>query len=135
VQRSAAPETRTKKSKMGLEMYAYKTRKQVADYGFKWPKNAVEIQYWRKHPNLHGWMEELYQHKGGTKEFDLETVRLDEADIDALEMAVNEDQLPDTDGFFFGESQPEDKADDLLFIRAARQAMKEGYTVFYMAWW
>jgi len=120
---------------MGLDMYAYKTREQVAEYGFKEPEDSVEIQCWRKHPNLHGWMEELYHRKGGTEVFNLETVRLDEADIDALEITVKQNQLPDTEGFFFGKSQPEDKADDLLFISAARQAMKEGYAVFYTSWW
>jgi len=120
---------------MGLDMYAYKTKAQVAEHGFVEPDDSVEIQYWRKHPNLHGWMEELYQRKGGTEEFNLTTVRLDEADIDALESAVRNDRLPETTGFFFGTSQPEDKADDLLFISAARQALKEGYAVFYTSWW
>ena len=120
---------------MGLDMLAYKTREQVADFGFKEPDDSVEIQYWRKHPNLHGWMEQLYQDKGGTEIFNLTTVRLDEADIDALESAVQQNRLPDTSGFFFGESQPEDKEDDLLFISAARQALKEGYAVFYTSWW
>jgi hypothetical protein len=120
---------------MGLDMYAYKTKEPVADYGFKRPEDCVEIQYWRKHSNLHGWMEELYHRKGGTDKFNLTPVRLDKADIDALENAVNNNQLPHTTGFFFGKSQPEDKADDLLFITAARQAIKEGYTVFYAAWW
>lgn len=120
---------------MGLDMYAYKTKEPVADYGFKTPEDAVEIQYWRKHPNLHGWMEALYHRKGGTEEFNITPVRLDEADIDALENAVQQNQLPHTTGFFFGQSLPEDKADDLLFISAARQAMKEGYAVLYVAFW
>jgi len=120
---------------MGLDMLAYKTREQVADFGFKEPDDSVEIQYWRKHPNLHGWMEQLYRNKGGTGEFNLTTVRLDEADIDALESVVQQNRLPHTTGFYFGESLPEDKEDDLLFISAARQALKEGYAVFYTSWW
>jgi hypothetical protein len=28
--------------------------------------DAIELYYWRKHPNLHGWMESLYYEKGGT---------------------------------------------------------------------
>ena len=28
--------------------------------------DAIELHYWRKHPNLHGWMESLYYEKGGT---------------------------------------------------------------------
>jgi hypothetical protein len=120
---------------MGLDMYAYKTRAAVTAYGFEKPADAIEIQYWRKHPDLHGWMEQLYRRKGGTDEFNLEPVRLDPADIDALEAAVRDDRLPHTEGFFFGASQPEDKDDDLRFIRAARAAFAQGYTVFYIAWW
>lgn len=120
---------------MGLDMYAYTTRTPIADYGFKKPDDSVEIQYWRKHPNLHGWMETLYRRKGGTGEFNCVTVRLDEADIERLEDAVRNNQLPYTIGLFFGASQPEDIDDDLRFLRAARQALKDGYGVFYTSWW
>jgi hypothetical protein len=120
---------------MGLDMYAYKTRAPITDCGFAEPGDAVELQYWRKHPNLHGWMEDLYRRKGGAGEFNCETVRLDPADIEALEAAVEHNRLPHTEGFFFGESQPEDKEDDRRFIRAAREAFQEGYAVFYSSWW
>jgi len=73
--------------------------------------------------------------KGGKAEFNCETVRLDPADIDRLEEAVKEDLLPETTGFFFGVSQPEDKEDDLRFIAEARKAFSEGYAVFYSSWW
>jgi hypothetical protein len=37
---------------MGLDMYAYAATKSNADY----ETGQHEIAYWRKHPNLHGWM-------------------------------------------------------------------------------
>ena len=120
---------------MGLDMYAYKTRTPMPAPGFEEPQDAVEIQYWRKHPDLHGWMEQLYRRKGGTAEFNCETVDLTPADIDALEEAVTQNLLPHTEGFFFGESRPEDKVLDLCFIRAARKAFAEGFAVFYTSWW
>jgi hypothetical protein len=80
-------------------------------------------------------MEQLYRRKGGTAEFNCETVLLTPADIDALEAAVTGDRLPHTEGFFFGESRPEDRDDDLRFIRAAREAFREGCAVFYTSWW
>lgn len=120
---------------MGLDMYAYKTEQQIAQAGFNEPDDATEIAYWRKHPNLHGWMEALYERKGGTALFNCETVRLESGDIDALERAVKADLLPPTTGFFFGESRPEEKDDDLAFIKAAREALAEGYNVFYTSWW
>lgn len=120
---------------MGLDMYAFKTDAAIEEAGFKYPQNTIGIAYWRKHPNLHGWMEALYLQKGGTQIFNCECVRLDAADIDALEKAVHEDALPETTGFFFGESWPEDKADDLIFIQNARKALDEGLNVFYTSWW
>ena len=50
---------------MGLDMYAYKTRQTIPAIDFEDPNDAVEIYYWRKHPNLHGWITALYQRKGG----------------------------------------------------------------------
>ena len=120
---------------MGLDMYAFTTDTKIEETGFKFPENAVQIACWRKHPNLHGWMEQLYIEKGGEELFNCECVRLDAADIDALEQVVNEDALPHTTGFFFGESRPEDKTDDVLFIQNARKALAAGLNVFYTSWW
>lgn len=44
---------------MGLDMYAYATAEPIeADTDFKpdWNRASLIFQ-WRKHPNLHGWME------------------------------------------------------------------------------
>lgn len=51
---------------MGLDMYACTLREQPATpVDFK-AEEVSELHYWRKHPNLHGWMEQLYREKGGT---------------------------------------------------------------------
>jgi hypothetical protein len=120
---------------MGLDMYAYKTRKQVTEYGFEEPDDAVRLRYWRKHPNLHGWMEKLYRKRGGEGQFNCVTLRLDLADINRLEKAVKKNRLPPTEGFFFGTTRPEEKYVDLQFITDARMAIKDGYTVYYDSWW
>lgn len=121
---------------MGLDMYAYKTRQDVPQVDFDEPGDAKKIGYWWKHPNLHGWMRELYYERGGEgPDFDCDNVRLDLADIDALEKLVLADQLPETTGFFFGQSQPEDKDRDLAFIAKARKAIAQGFKIYYRAWW
>ena len=95
-----------------------------------------EIAYWRKHPNLHGWMEQLYRKKGGTDpSFNGDTVLLTEEDIDNLKIAVLTRSLPSTSGFFFGESKQEINFADLEFIEKAKQAIKEGYTIYYDSSW
>lgn len=136
---------------MGLDMYAYSVAEDFA------PSNEVptreewnllfedtdaayskpsQFHYWRKHPDLHGWMENLYRKKGGTEEdFNCVPVRLTEEDLDDLEEVVRGKDLPFTEGFFFGKSGPEDKENDLAFIREARIRISEGYAVFYDSWW
>lgn len=121
---------------MGLDMFAFRTSAWIPATDFKGPDDSRELACWRKHPDLHGWMEALYRRKGGNSEaFNCDTLRLDLDDLDALEQAVLADALPHTEGFFFGESRPEEKALDLAFIARARQAIEEGDSVFYDSWW
>lgn len=120
---------------MGLDMYAYKTSATITDADFPTPETR-EISTWRKHPNLHGWMEQLYRRKGGSApEFNCVNVQLEPADIDALGADILAGRLPVTTGFFFGTSLPGEEVHDLAFIEAARESFEEGYAVFYNAWW
>ena len=51
---------------MGLDMYACVTDEAPAKpVDFPEPENSMKLHYWRKHPNLHGWMQQLYEAKGG----------------------------------------------------------------------
>jgi len=131
---------------MGLDMFAFKVKKEALNeqqVDFEIPDanegtdlEPQELAYWRKHPNLHGWMEALYREKGGTDEqFNCVNLNLTEEDLDNLEEVVNNDELLHTMGFFFGESCPEDKENDIEFIANAREALKEGYAVYYTSWW
>jgi hypothetical protein len=97
---------------------------------------ATELHYWRKHPDLHGWMEMLYREKGGTAEnFNCVNVSLDAQDLDRLEADIRAASLPKTTGFFFGASDGSETEDDLQFIAKAREAIAAGATVFYSSWW
>lgn len=125
---------------MGLDMYAYKAKRieggQIVDFPRHQAIDPEEIFYWRKHPNLHGWMQALYLAKGGQADsFNCIPVALDLADIDALEQAVRSQTLPHTTGFFFGESDGSEMEDDLRFIALARAYLKAGDSVFYTSWW
>lgn len=130
---------------MGLDMYAYSSMvKPVKEVGAIFEgiggeddTESSEFFYWRKHPNLHGWMEALYRKKGGHLEFNCQPVVLTEKDLDRLEEAIKAGELPDTNGFFFGESEgDEDEVNqDLEFIKEARSRIKDGMTVWYDSWW
>ena len=69
---------------MGLDMYAYVANRvghqkefyETAEWDSaeqEFVNNKVskpqELAYWRKHPNLHGWMEMLWEQKGGVGTF------------------------------------------------------------------
>lgn len=121
---------------MGLDMYAMMTRETLTKpVDFK-VENSGELHYWRKHPDLHGWMEQLYYEKGGEAAmFNCAPVVLTLDDLDALENDIHTGNLPDTRGFFFGDSDGTEIKDDLAFIAKAREAIADGYTVYYDSWW
>ena len=125
---------------MGLDMYAFSTNaKPKTDVDFE-TKNfkPEEVHYWRKHPNLHGWMQTLYNVKGGQgRDFNGDCVVLDNFDLDNLEHDLEQGELPDTTGFFFGNSVRDDDElkNDLEFVRKARTEIANGKTVYYTSWW
>jgi hypothetical protein len=123
---------------MGLDMYAYVTKAKLnkeVDFS-ETNLKGEELHYWRKHPNLHGWMQELYDHKGGKSDsFNGDCVVLTESDLNDLETDIKNGNLPDTSGFFFGNTQGDETDDDLQFIKEAREAIANGKTVYYTSWW
>lgn len=110
--------------------------------------NRHELMYWRKHPNLQGWMERLYIRKmeeQGTPvdkdfEFNCIDLYLTLEDLDELEKDLMNNKLngggEDTTGFFFGERCDEHyKNADLLFCKAGREVLKAGWPLIYYSWW
>lgn len=121
---------------MGLDMYAYTTAEKPDKAVDFETEQQCELHYWRKHPDLHGWMERLYRAKrGGAESFNCVPVALTPPDLDRLEADVEGGRLPYTDGFFFGESDGSERSDDLAFIAKARAAIQAGLTVLYTSWW
>lgn len=119
-------------------MYAFHTRVKPSvdvDFAPEEVPDREEFHYWRKHPNLHGWMAKLYKQKGGSGDFNLDPVLVDLTDLDLLEAAIRKETLPHTDGFFFGETNGDETDDDLAFIAEARSHIAAGRHVFYTAWW
>jgi hypothetical protein len=136
---------------MGLDMYAYVGRPGQRDEFYEkshWDEQTkelvgpvtkpIEIAYWRKHPSLHGWMENLWQKKNpeDMSSFNGIELELTWEDIDELEQAVRHGQLPFTDGFFFG--KPSDNMyyeADLKFCVDAKAELFLGLKVFYNSSW
>jgi hypothetical protein len=127
-------EPRTVKSE-----YTYTDQDGVEKEGFEeyleWD-DTIELATWRKHPNLQGWMQELWYEKGGDGEFNCVDLELTLDDLNALEATLDEEELPETVGFFFGSNADDHYAEaDREFIVQARAAIKQGYKVIYSSWW
>lgn len=134
---------------MGLDQYAYIASKagQRDEFyeGADWVNGdlvnenmskPIEIAYWRKHPNLQGWMEKLYQAKGGNGDFNGDELELTREDIDMLEHDVIHGNLPQTEGFFFGKNADDYyREQDIAFCRRARADLFSGLKVFYNSSW
>lgn len=125
---------------MGLDMYANSVKKGTkleGDFGFSLEgTDGVEIKYWRKFNNLHGWMEELYKSKGGVEEFNCINLKLTLEDLVRLKPEAPD--LKPTMGFFFGSQnamEPEDIDDVIAFCNKAIKEIKEGNTIVYSAWY
>lgn len=103
---------------------------------------VFELKYWRKFNNLHGWMERLYADKGGTEQFNCQSVRLTLEDLARLEREVLEEPgaFAPTPGFLFGSQEDltlEDKTNIIEFVGRARAFLwlNPDGAVYYDSWW
>ena len=130
---------------MGLDQYAYAATCSGQFKNHYQQENVarpLELAYWRKHPRLQGWMETLWSSRGCPGDYDQDLgfngieLELTPEDIDLLESAILEGALPDTSGFFFGDSADYYyQEEDLQFIRDARAWHFLGLKVFYNSSW
>jgi hypothetical protein len=136
---------------MGLDQYMYTAQRagQQAEFydGAQWDPDTndfvnphvekpVELAYRRKHPSLHGWMHHLWKSQGNDGSFNGDELELTLENLDDLQIAVMSQNLPPTQGFFFGNSADVHYLNaDLEFITKARQAIRDGLRVFYNSSW
>lgn len=138
---------------MGLDQYAYAAAKAGQQDAYYDDENydkddsdptklspPREIAYWRKHPNLQGWMEQLWleQNPGGDEHTSFNGIELELTweDLERLELDVIAGTLPPTTGFFFGnESDEYYREQDLDFIKKAKAEIFVGLKVFYNSSW
>jgi hypothetical protein len=139
---------------MGLDQYAYARppRKRNGD-------DDEQICDWRKHNRLQGWMQQLWEDKGCPNaqtegdemgDFNCVELQLTAQDIDNLEYAINNFELPESNGFFWGsdsyfwndendEPFPENeywyKNHDLNFVKEARKMLDKKWRVYYSCWY
>ncbi len=122
---------------MGLDMYAYAAAKANEEWG---TGSQREIAYWRKHPNLHGWMEQLWRSRNTDPAvdpmFNGVELELTWEDLEQLEEDIKNERLPSTVGFFFGDNSDDYyRSQDLEFVKNARAEIFSGLKVFYNSSW
>ena len=104
--------------------------------GFEKSTETYELGYWRKHPNLHGFIVEQFA-KG---EDNCQNIDLCKEDVQKIIQAIKDKDLPTTEGFFFGVSTEDEDAEDIKVLEKALEwvdAKKKGEsrTIVYRASW
>ena len=128
---------------MGLDMYLEGKRRfwghAEMEEGYPLKSKVYELGYWRKHPNLHGYIVQTFA--GGIDE--CQRIELDRTQLGQLLLAVStKDALPHTVGFFFGASDNtrEEREADAAIIRKAISWLETDdkgsvRSIYYQASW
>jgi hypothetical protein len=124
---------------MGLDMYLKGcTKAALAEMRKERDFKPSELGYWRKHPDLHGYIVQTYA--AGVDE--CQEIPLTAADLRGIADACNARKLTHTSGFFFGESSwtynedPTDEASAATLRKAAEWLEEDAdRAVYYRASW
>lgn len=110
---------------MGLDMYLDGRKFLRTDWknpennpkedGFEIKERSLRIGYWRKHPDLHGYIVQNFA--GGVDE--CQEIDLSADDLKKIINAVKERQLPHTVGFFFGTSDGSEDEETIQILERA----------------
>jgi hypothetical protein len=140
---------------MGLDMNIYKIPRHLkltpTSYSHKFHKikeylkDDYEIAYWRKHYKLHEYFAFLCFKKGGVDQGYCEVVELVMEDLNKLEEYIEEGGINYYEHIFFPDDEDTElyrkseynklKNIDLKYIREAKQAIRDGFAVYYVSSW
>ncbi|MEO5913338.1 MAG: hypothetical protein ABIS50_03830 [Luteolibacter sp.] len=77
----------------------------IVENGYRLKGKRFDLGYWRKHPDLHGYIVENFAN--GVDE--CQPIDLSGDAIGQIVIAISEDRLPHTEGFFFGQSENDEE--------------------------
>ena len=111
---------------------------------FPLKEHILELGYWRKHPNLHGYIVQSFA--DGVDE--CQPIELTRDDLLTIIAVVKSGSLPHTEGFFFGTSDGSERDADIAILEKAvawldstpkkapeARLPRESRDVFYQASW
>jgi hypothetical protein len=125
---------------MGLDMYIFAAENQkefdelysqdIEERDSYWNK---QICYWRKHPDLHGYIVQTFA-KGVDE---CQPIPLTSSGIENIISAVKDGNLPHTTGFFFGQSVGPDDQNTIEQLENVLKFLRENNDgiVWYEASW
>jgi hypothetical protein len=87
----------------------------IFEDGFRLKEQTYQIGYWRKHPDLHGFIIENFAE--GVDE--CQEIELWDDAVKEIITAVKENKLPKTKGFFFGESDGSEAEETIKIFEKA----------------
>ena len=138
---------------MGLDQYAFFIKKEDKEK-LKINEDNVTVSlkkeedtlfdhddfYWRKHPDLEYFMVKEYQSRieeqgGYIDDFNCLFLPLNKETIATLRQQTKEMTLEKGEGFFWGESTPDDYKQTLEFCDLADKCLDEGGLPIYYSWW
>jgi len=112
---------------MGLDMYLRGSKflwrnwndpeAERQEDGYRITDIRIDLGYWRKHPNLHGYIVEAF----ASGNDNCQEIELSVQDMRNIISAIKEQRLPFTEGFFFGQSNDSEeqrKLDVAIFEQA-----------------
>jgi hypothetical protein len=131
---------------MGLDMMLY--AREVIEEGDDVSEDArqIEIGTWRKHPDLHSYIETLWRAEtGSTEDFNCIDYKLSRKQIiDIILLTVTETMPKSKGGFFFSESKLTDISHTITLMGSALSYIDKHtsypddvpeYEIFYSSWW
>lgn len=131
---------------MGLDMFLNakkylwtdydKPEKKIMEDGLELKEKIYEIGYWRKHPNLHGYIVQNF----ANGEDNCREIELGVDELKQIIKAVRGKTLPHTQGFFFGSSDNASIKEDITILTKALDWVKKEeknvsrYVVYQASW-
>ena len=131
---------------MGLDMYLEGRTYNWTDWqnpennpkrdGFEIKGEILRLGYWRKHPDLHGYIVNTFA--DGVD--DCKDIWLDADKMRQIIEAIKGQKLPETEGFFFGKSDGSEDIESIKIFQGAIQWLekrdkKVSKNVYYQASW
>ena len=98
-----------------------------------------EIQYFRKHSDLHGWLQDEWlktQPKDtDPDEFNCTDFPITQEILDGMKELCEQDEHEHYSGFFWGESKDSDWEETKELCKNIQNRLDNGESVIYRSWW